>query len=735
MTLDDLAAAVVGAEPGDLPGLVRIHEGLEELRGSNALPQAADQFLVEATRCVERIVLGECVDPSAALDDLTQQVASLQSLVDSGFVGRAFDADTSRNPAAQPETKNRLPTHTAAPTAPARGAEPGPAATAATTPGAPSDAESLGSDPALLGEFVTESREHLENAEAALLDLETNPDNSEGINSIFRAFHTIKGTTGFLGLSRINAVAHKAETLLDRARKGEICLAGGYADLALEATDVLKRLVDQVRSRLDGVPGAEPEDVDALLERLGSPDPPATAVPEPLRVGDILVARNQADRESVERAVAAPGTEKVGTKLVRTGAADAKSVVDALRTQRPTGVASEGDATLRVSMARLDKLIDMVGELVIAQSMVSQDSVVCSASSHELTRKVAQSDKITRELQDLTLSMRMVPLKGTFQKMARLVRDLARKCGKQVRFVSEGEDTEIDRSMVDAINDPLVHMMRNAVDHGLELPDERVRQGKPAEGTVILRASHAAGKVVIEIQDNGRGIDPDRILAKAVERGLVEPGRELPQNEIFELLFAPGFSTAEKVTDVSGRGVGMDVVKKNIEALRGRVEVSSTKGAGSTFTIRLPLTLAIIDGMLLKVGNETYVLPTVNIEQAFRPEPEALSTVRGQGEVVMLRGRLVPVFRLHRLLNVADACERPTEGLLVVIEHEGQRCALLADGLLGQQQVVIKSLGAAFGDIDGVSGAVILGNGRVGLILDVGGVIRIARGGANVSAA
>jgi len=734
MTLDDLAAAVVGAEPTDLQGLARIHQGLQDLRGTKDLPDAADPLVAEAARCVEQIILAECADPLAVLRELERKVAELQGLCDSAMRPINTTAGATTAPSETTPSPAQAPA-TAAPDAASQpAARPDPSAP--TTIGAAAgESDSLGSDPSLLAEFVTESREHLENAEGALLDLETNPENAEGINAIFRAFHTIKGTSGFLGLTRINAVAHKAETLLDRARKGEIRLAGGYADLALEATDVLKRLVEQVRSRLDGSVEAEPEGVDALLDRLDAPEEPAPATPAPLRLGDILVARGQADRRQVEQVAAKAEPGPIGAKLVSAGVADARSVAEALRIQQQASGAAESDATLRVSMARLDKLIDMVGELVIAQSMVSQDPLVRNASSHTLMRKVAQSDKITRELQDLTLSMRMVPLKGTFQKMARLVRDLGRKSGKQVRFVAEGEDTEIDRNMVDAIADPLVHMMRNAVDHGLETPEERIRQGKPPEGVVVLRAYHAAGKVVIEVQDDGRGIDPDRILAKAVERGIIEPGRELSQSEVFELLFAPGFSTAEKVTDVSGRGVGMDVVKKNIEAMRGRVDISSTKGRGSTFTIRLPLTLAIIDGMLLKVGGETYVLPTVNIEQAFRPEPAALSTVKGQGEMVLLRGRLVPMFRLHRLLGVRGACEDPTAALLVVVEYEGQRCAFLADALLGQQQVVIKSLGRALGDIDGVSGAAILGDGRVGLILDVGGVLRIARGDSSAGAA
>lgn len=710
MTLDDLAAAVVGVEPDDLRELAQIHEALGRLCTTTSLPASAEELVAQGTRCAEQLIMGECENASRAVADLSAIVSALQRLCES-----ADDEPSTASSMRTPETP-----------------KPGTSAPESTTTAAPpaGPPEALAADPALLGEFVTESREHLERAEATLLDLETNPDNPEGVNLIFRAFHTIKGTSGFLGLTSINTVAHKAETLLDRARKGEIRLAGTYADLALEATDVLKRLIDQVSAGMVDLPAEDALRVSALLERLDSPNGVSDTSVPPLRVGDILVARSVVDRTRIEEIARSTGpNEKLGEKLVQAGVADAKSVAAALRTQQQiAGPAQAADATLRVSMARLDKLIDMVGELVIAQAMVTQDAAIRDAESQSLSRKLSQSNKITRELQDLTLSMRMVPLKSTFQKMARLVRDVARKNGKEVRFIADGEDTEIDRSMVDAINDPLVHMMRNAVDHGLEPPDERAAAGKSEQGTVVLRAYHAAGKVVIEVQDDGRGIDPAKVLAKAVERGLVEPDRGLSASEIYDLLFLPGFSTAQTVTDVSGRGVGMDVVKKNIEALRGFVDVTSEKGRGSTFTIRLPLTLAIIDGMLLQVGSETYVLPTLNIEQAFRPTAESISTVAGRGEMVLLRGQLIPVFRLHRLFGVSGAVEDPTRALLVVIEQEGQRCALLADGLLGQQQVVIKSLGTALGDVQGVSGAAILGDGRVGLILDAGGILRIAIG-------
>jgi two-component system chemotaxis sensor kinase CheA len=387
----------------------------------------------------------------------------------------------------------------------------------------------------------------------------------------------------------------------------------------------------------------------------------------------------------------------------------------------------EFEASIRVNTVRLDKLIDMVGELVIAQSMVAQDGHLIEESCHDLLRKVTQAGKIVRELQDLSMSMRMVPLRGAFQKMQRVARDLARKSGKSVELVTDDGETEIDRHMVDILNDVLVHMVRNAIDHGIEAPDEREGSGKSRMGTVRLRAFHSGGTVVVEIRDDGRGLNREKILRKAIASGLVDPDKAFSDNEVFNMIFAPGLSTSEQVTDVSGRGVGMDVVRQGVEALHGRIDINSAPGVGSTFTVRLPLTLAITDGMLVRVGSERYIIPTISIHLCFRPTPDSISTISGSGELVMLRGELMPLFRLHRLFGVDSAIEDPVQGLLVVVGDEDRRCALLVDELLGQQQVVAKSLTKAVGKIPGVSGGAILGDGQVGLILDTGEVAAQAR--------
>lgn len=562
-------------------------------------------------------------------------------------------------------------------------------------------------DRSLLVDFINESRELMEQAEAALLGLEIDPDDAEAVNTIFRAFHTIKGTSAFLALHAITEFAHHAETVLSRVRDREIRCVGGYADLALRSCDLLRSLLDATQGALDGGRPAMPDGYAALLRVVRNPE-----------AAGISEAGGQAPR------AAAGGRDDDGRADDGLPAREGAPAGGARRTgsERPGG-----EATLRVRTERLDRLIEMVGELVIAESMISQDPVVKHGGHLELNRKVSHAEKIVRELQDLSMAMRMVPLKAPFQKVARLVRDLGTRSGKRVEFVAEGEETEIDRNMVDFLGDPLMHMVRNSVDHGIEPAEARRAAGKPEHGTVRLSAYHASGNVVVELRDDGRGLDRERIVRKAVQQGLISSGEGMTDQEVFELIFAPGFSTAEKITDVSGRGVGMDVVRRNIEALRGRIDIQSVAGQGTTFLVRLPLTLAITDGMLVRVGTERYIVPTINIHLSFRPARSALSTVAGRGEMVMLRDEVMPLVRLHRVFGVQGAAEDPTQALLMVVGDGNQRTALLVDELLGQQQVVAKTLGNGIGRIGAISGGAILGDGRVGLILDVNELLTLAR--------
>jgi two-component system chemotaxis sensor kinase CheA len=363
--------------------------------------------------------------------------------------------------------------------------------------------------------------------------------------------------------------------------------------------------------------------------------------------------------------------------------------------------------------------MDVVGELVIVQSQLTESARVLGIEDAGLQRNIAQFGRLTKELQHSSMSLRMIPVKPTFQKMERLARDLSRDFGKKVNFHVSGEETELDRTVVEDIGDPLVHMVRNSLDHGLEMPAERLANGKSEAGTVLLKAFHEGGNIVIELSDDGRGIDPEKILAKARKQNLVSENAQLSRDEILNLIFLPGFSTAEKVTSVSGRGVGMDVVRRNIEKLRGKIEITSEVGKGSTFRIKLPLTMAIIDGLVVRVGEDRFILPSTSVQMALRPTREALSMVHGRGEVLDHRGRILPVHRLHRRFEIPNAIENPCDGIIVIVENNnGRASALLVDDMVTKQEVVIKSLGGFLQHVAGVSGGAILGDGSIALILD-----------------
>ncbi|MDZ4859036.1 MAG: chemotaxis protein CheA [Candidatus Hydrogenedentes bacterium] len=446
------------------------------------------------------------------------------------------------------------------------------------------------------------------------------------------------------------------------------------------------------------------------------------------KLGEILVSLGAATWEDINRVVSLqqePAGERLGTILVRSGEVAAKDVARALRVQQAKPGTTEARDAIKVDAERLDQLIDLIGELVIAESMVSQ-SVELKGASQKLVRQFNQLDKITRELQEMGTSLRMVPIRATFQKMSRIVRDLAKKTGKKVEFITEGEDTELDKTVVDQIGDPLIHMVRNAIDHGLEAsPEARTAAGKAEAGRVTLRALHKGGSIYIEIQDDGRGLNRDVILAKARERGLVREGESLSDREIYNLVFEPGFSTAKQVTDISGRGVGMDVVRRNIEGLRGQIDIQSELGKGSLFSIRLPLTLAIIDGMVVRVGNERYIVPTLSIIRSIKPMASNIVTIASRGELLVVQNDMFPLFRLHTIFDIVNAEKDPLNAIVLILENEGRRVGLLVDELLGQQQIVIKSLGDSMRGLEGVAGAAIMPDGTVGLIIDVNGIARL----------
>jgi two-component system, chemotaxis family, sensor kinase CheA len=357
--------------------------------------------------------------------------------------------------------------------------------------------------------------------------------------------------------------------------------------------------------------------------------------------------------------------------------------------------------------------------MVIAETLIRHDPELSTLKSQVLQRKLAQMTRITAELQKTAMAMRLVPIGPLFRRMSRLVRDLARQFGKQVQMETEGDEIELDRTIVEELADPLMHMVRNALDHGIELPVDRIASGKNRTARLLLKAQHQAGQVVIEVSDDGRGLDAAKIKAKAVQQGLITAEREVSENEIYSLIFEPGFTTAVQVTNVSGRGVGMDVVRRHIEKLRGRIEVRSSVGRGATFFLKLPLTLAIIEGLVVGVGTERYIVPLFAVREMFRPTKETIWSVQQRAEMALVRGKLLPVFRLYRRFGVKPRSENPTESILVVAEVEGSCYCLLVDELIGKQEVVIKSLGATFSNVTGIAGGAIMGDGRVGLILDL----------------
>jgi len=663
--------------------------------------------------------------------------------------------------------------------------------------------------------FFDETAEHVAALEESLLGLERTPDDSELLNRIFRAAHSIKGASGTFGFTDIATFTHSLEGLLDRMRAGEILPNASLVELLLKSADALSGLlscakdggplpptIEDLIGRLEeakqgkaaaagpaqATPAPKTEaaagsrdyaivfqpardmlhfGMDPLLllrdlSRVGTVDEVrvdksklpdlATLVPDECYLGWSVRLRSDKDVDEIRSVfVFVEDCSQVSIEVQ----APVEAVVEASTpsqpadARKPEPAKSSGEAaaavaetaqarsrsmessSIRVSVEKVDELINLVGELVIAQSMVNQ--VVNRIPPDVLPvmqESLAIMDRSVRDLQERVMSVRMVPLANVFRRFPRLVRDLAATLGKQIAVEISGEDTELDKQMIEQIVDPLTHMVRNSVDHGIGTPEERQRIGKPAEGKLALRAYQEGGNVVIEVSDDGRGLDRERIRRKAITQGLVGADDVLTDAELYDLVFAPGFSTADKVTDVSGRGVGMDVVKRNVEALHGSVSIESVPGQGSTFRIRLPLTMAIVDGLAMGLDGEIYLLPLLSVLESFRPKADEVRSVAGRGEVVMVRGRPVPLVRLHRIFRAQAKSTDPTAAIVVLIEHQGKRFGLLVDELLGQMQVVMKSIEANYEKVEGISAATILGDGQVAFILDTAGLQRLARQGA-----
>lgn len=744
--LDEMALKILMIEPGDLSIVGELLDLIEKLLPGHAAadtPMVIQHMAAAFKGALEKFIMGELADSAENYEYLGQCITEMQesarkegrpgekileqfcenmrkiglSLEPSALLGAMDPGAGGAKDEARAEEE-------------CAGAQPQTQAPAASGPTQEAPPDFL-QDTDLLAGFIEEAFEHLESIEVNVLELEQSPDDMDIINNIFRPFHTIKGVSGFLNLKTINRLAHATENLLDDVRNGKRAMDSAVIDIVLTVGDALKSMVENIKDVLQNGP-ANYQDTDisgflANITRLqegegASPPVNPVAAPVPDFQPEEVFASEEAEPLASEEAQvvspSSPAIARAAQQAVVAPRADAQ----ASSLARPAADAPKKiGASIKVDVEKLDALVNAVGELVIMQSLVRQNRLVSRIADPKLTKDFSQLTRITSELQRTAMSMRMVPIKQTFDKMIRLVRDLSKKSGKKVDLIMEGAETEIDRNMVDSIYDPLVHMMRNSVDHGISPPADRAKVGKPETGTVFLRAYQKGGSMMIEIEDDGDGLPLDKIRRKAIERGLISETDNLSDYEMYNLIFLPGFSTADKITDVSGRGVGMDVVKKAVEKLRGKVEVQSQPGKGSLFMIRLPLTLAIIDGIIVRVGSERYIIPTIAIQESMHPEQKNYSTVHGRGENLMVRGELVPIIRLYEIFGVQSTYTDPCDAIVVVVENEGRRRALMVDELLGKEEVVIKNLGGL--DVPGVAGGTILGDGRVGLILDLAGVI------------
>jgi two-component system chemotaxis sensor kinase CheA len=667
--------------------------------------------------------------------------------------------------------------------------------------------------------FFDEADELLAEMEKLLLAIDVSAPDSEDLNAIFRAAHSIKGGAATFAFNDITEVTHMLESLLDRIRKGEMALTPEHVDAFLVSKDILTMLmdghhhgssvdqaaVDSVCQRLkalsqdtaaaapaiataapaaaepaqsaaapvadaDGnyhfrieLPDVPQRDVDALATELGllgtisQETLPSQRVVFTLATSEgldniIAICSFVLDPDDLKishggtptDAVAAPAHDDPGYAIFEPEKADAASPAPAAapkaepaapaaeaknlgrRATDKEGVSQES-SSIRVGIEKVDQLINLVGELVITQAMIEQRISVLDPIHHErLLNSVGQLTRNTRDLQEAVMSIRMMPMDYVFSRFPRMVRDLAGKLNKKVEFVTRGAATELDKGLIERIVDPLTHLVRNSVDHGIEMPETRLASGKNETGKLTLSAAHQGGNIVIEVTDDGGGLNRDRILAKAKQQGL-PVSDSIPDADVWQLIFAPGFSTAEVVTDVSGRGVGMDVVKRNITAMGGTVEIRSIPGVGTTISISLPLTLAILDGMSIRVGEEVYILPLGYVIESLQPAAADVKDIAGQGQVVKIREEYLPLIPLYQIFDIEPNFTNPSQGIAVILEADGKKAALLVDALVGQQQVVVKNLESNFRKVAGISGATILGDGGVSLILDVSALLRSSR--------
>jgi two-component system chemotaxis sensor kinase CheA len=608
--------------------------------------------------------------------------------------------------------------------------------------------------------FCQDSADVLDEAEQALLGLETADEALRAtlIAEAFRNLHSFKGNCGFMQLEDMEKLSHKMENVLGAMRDGGVAPDEGNVSVLLKTLDLLKAALAAVQGGGDGsiisCRGMLQFIDEMVLRSAGKPPVPTGAESkerkEPIKPADASVKTPTpvvaSDATSPVVSAEAPNLKTSGPDKQRMAPIADHTAFSGAPTRRTeavqdvaapeSAVSGGGSATsnkgsIRVDVDKLDTLINLVGELIIAEAMVLRNPTLLAIEDETLDRGIHQLRRVSSDLQDIAMAVRMIPLAATFRRMIRLVHDTARKSGKRAALELIGEDTEVDKNVIEQIGDPLVHIIRNSVDHGIEPAEEREALGKPAEGRITIEGRHEGGEVWIMIRDDGRGLNRAKIIAKAIERNLIKgKPEELGDEDIFGLIFQAGFSTADTITDVSGRGVGMDVVKKNVEKLNGKVRVKSVAGKGTEVILQIPLTMAIIDGMLVRVGTGRYTLPLLSIRECIPHPARKQVTVTPDGaESVMIRGELIPVLRLHDVFKKKGANEDLSKGILVVVQSGDEPVALLVDELIGQQETVIKGLSPYLGDARGISGCTVLGDGEVSLIVDVESLVRMRAGG------
>lgn len=615
----------------------------------------------------------------------------------------------------------------------------------------------------ILNDFLTESNEMLEVLDQRFVTLESDPNNTDLLNEIFRAMHSMKGSAGFLGFNQLVNVAHRGENILNKLRQGDMAVSPTIISVILETIDVIKAIMadiratgtdsnvatDAIAATLDAIingktnaaapaaaASAAPNIEPASVAATAAPSPaPAQPVPT---LGEILVNEGLASKDQVLDALNAqqhqpePKTP-LGEILLQAKAITERALDQALHKQEKQPKPAEEDATIRVETKRLDSVMNLVGELVLGRNRLIKIGTQLE-QNHEsdpqvrvLSETLAQLNLVTTDLQLAVMKTRMLPIKKVFAKLPRMVRDLSQKLNKQVRLEMRGEETELDKSVADEIGDPLVHLVRNAIDHGIETPVERQAKGKSGEGQLTIAASQEGNSIVIRINDDGRGIPVDKIKAKALAKGLISEAElaTMEHREVLNLIFLPGFSTAEQVTDVSGRGVGMDVVRTNIRKINGSVDLESEPGKGSQIIIKLPLTIAIIQALMVEVEQSIFAIPLSTVIEAVRISRNDIKTINGR-EVLHLRDRVLPLIRLAQEFDIPTNSER--ERFYVVVAALGdRRVGVVVDELRSQEEVVIKSIWDYLETVKGVSGATITGEGKVVLILDTSELVQNAR--------